>query len=171
MASNPTTLALLQLPPPGGGRRMMPDSLQPPTTLKLATPSLPRAALQATHIPHANRRRVRPISLARMAVACEQAENAVRNSCGAPKRLCGAPLANFNLHIPMKQSCLCTLPPAGNGFPERLPSICTAAAAAPGQDAQRDFPFPHKPRPPPKPESSLSTDFLLVWHHDFSVVS
>jgi hypothetical protein len=47
-------------------------------------------------------------------------------------------------------------------------------AAAPGQDAQRislSRPAATPPRPPPKPESSLSTDFLLVWHHDFSVVS
>jgi hypothetical protein len=65
---------------------MMSDLLQPPTALKSATPSLPRAALQATHILHANRRRVRAISLARMAVACKQAVNAARGSCGAPKQ-------------------------------------------------------------------------------------
>jgi hypothetical protein len=40
-----------------------------------SVPACARAALQATHTPHANRR-VRAITLARMAVACEQAENA-----------------------------------------------------------------------------------------------
>ena len=50
-----------------------------------SVPACTRAALQATHIPHANRR-VRAITLARMAVACEQAENAARGSCGAQKQ-------------------------------------------------------------------------------------
>ncbi len=48
-----------------------------------SVPACTRAALQATHIPHANRR-VRENTLARM--ACEQAENAARGSCDAQKQ-------------------------------------------------------------------------------------